>query len=514
MSGDQANVLLQVLDRLTANAARGRSAALGELAQALFSVVSSDASLADHALTVLAESGPQVWIDLDASLRPSWYEPQDFRRRRRQAKQAIHGRARPLGVALAACWHDGHVREKALTLPATRADIRLYPVLVIRTTDWVEAVRVQAERVLREVLATPDTRTLLAILPVAVRLGDRRRGGHIVGLVRDALLRVDDAVLASVRGLGDLRGRRFAFQVSIEGGRMDERQLAHAALHERDLISRTRSARALAAQAVARQEPQMLEELLRGSSGRVRVEALTAMVQLGHTEAGPRFLADKESMVRLTAQWAVRRSGGDPAVLYRGQLAARPRREARVLLAGLGDCGIPADAGLALPYLADPRPRIRAEAVHALCRIGASFDFATLLDDPAPVVVRRAVKALRRTGTVVPADRLWRLLGGERPRHVRLAAHRLLIGHDPWTRLKADLAFITDPDEEVRGRARADIATWTSRHAATMYVSPPEWLRAELQDLIARGEPELGPKTAHLLRWLVRGPDARPPRMS
>lgn len=98
-------------------------------------------------------------------------------------------------------------------------------------------------------------------------------------------------------------------------------------------------------------------------------------------------------MLRLTAQWAVRRDRGDSAALYRQRLATPAALGARGLLAGLGDCGTPADAGLVSPYLRDPRPRVRAEAVRALRRLGASADLSGLLEDPAPVVVRQVVRS-------------------------------------------------------------------------------------------------------------------------
>ncbi|MEV5752467.1 HEAT repeat domain-containing protein [Actinoallomurus sp. NPDC052308] len=113
--------------------------------------------------------------------------------------------------------------------------------------------------------------------------------------------------------------------------------------------------------------------------------------------------------MRATAQWAVRREGRDPAVLYREALAANPAAgRIRTLVAGLGECGTRQDIDLLLPFLEHPSPRVRAEAVRAVRRVGASLArIAPMLADPAPVVVRAAGKALRTEPDVVPTARLW-----------------------------------------------------------------------------------------------------------
>ncbi|MEU4223280.1 hypothetical protein AB0F17_03200 [Nonomuraea sp. NPDC026600] len=494
--------IVDSIHRLTAEAVDGRRDAFGDLAGALFTVV-SDADLADSALEVLAAAGPKIWIELDAVLRPGRY---GYRDPRITLPPAVHETSNPLAVVLAACGRNGRERHRAIGHPAMRTDVRLFPVLAIRTTDWAQTVQDRALRVLGDVLTDADAAALLAVMPVVARLGDRSRGHRTVETVRDALRRADDSTLGIVRGCADLRGRRFVFDVSLEAGRMDPRQLAAASLHESDIISRTRCAEALAARAIAGDQPELMEELLAGTSSRVRVTALTTLVRLGHPRHGPRFLDDDASMVRLTAQWAVRRAGGDPAELYRQRLqfpAGRGRR--RGLLAGLGDCATSADAALVLPYLRDPRSRVRAEAVRTLRRLEAKADVVALLEDPAPVVVRNVVGLLRASGSKAPVERLWALLGdADRPRHVREAARLLLADRDAWTRIKADLLLSDDPDALLSSRARADLAALCGRDSAYIYQGCPAELRGELADLLAAAEYAVGRETTRVLRWLVR----------
>ncbi|WP_345365055.1 HEAT repeat domain-containing protein [Actinoallomurus liliacearum] len=113
--------------------------------------------------------------------------------------------------------------------------------------------------------------------------------------------------------------------------------------------------------------------------------------------------------MRATAQWAVRREGRDPAVLYREALATDPAAgRIRTLVAGLGECGTRQDIDLLLPFLEHPSPRVRAEAVRAVRRLGVSLArIAPMLADPAPVVVRAVGKALRTEPDAVPTARLW-----------------------------------------------------------------------------------------------------------
>ncbi|GAA4082572.1 hypothetical protein [Nonomuraea soli] len=495
------DLLVDSIARLVLPSARGHRYASDDLARALFSVV-SDAAPAGEALDVLSAAGPRLWIELDAAMRPWLFEYGDPRITR---APAVHEMSNPLAVALAACSTDGRVREKAVGHPLMISDARLASVLAVRAVDWAPAVQRKALKVLSEVLARPDAAVLEAVVPVTVRLADRRRADEAVKLIRQALLRADDETLSAVRRCEDLRGRRFAFEVSLAGGRMDERQLADAALGESDTVSRARCAEALAERAIVDNRPELVEELLGAGSARVRVQAMTTLVRLGRAEAGPRFLADSASMTRLIAQWAVRQAGDDPAERYRRQLASPPGLGARGLLAGLGDCGSTADADLVLPYLRDPRPRVRAEAVRTLRRLGAQTDLSGLLEDPAPVVVRHVVDAVRAAGPGVPVERLWVLLGPDRPSHVRQAAHRLLVARDVWTRIRADLSLATDEDEVLRRRARTDLDVWRVRDSATTYQRCSDEQRIGLLDLLERAEPAVEERTARALRWRLSG---------
>ncbi|MBB2746422.1 UNVERIFIED_ORG: HEAT repeat protein [Microbispora rosea subsp. rosea] len=481
--------MAETVETLVARAAPGHQYVLWDLWEALFRAA-ADREHAEHAVDALAAAPLRLWPELDLARRRGWYSA--------LTDVAAPVPDTPLAVLAAACAYDGRERERAVRHPAMRHDPRLLPILVIRAADWVAEVRSAAADVLDQVLAAPTAAVLETVAPVAVRLGGRRHGEAVVHMVRDAITRTSDEVLAALRSSADIPTRRFAYRACLDDGRLGEADLIHAAQHEHDMTCRT-----LCAEAVAGLDrPDLLRWLLATRAARVRATALTALVRLGAPEHGERMLGDGSSVVRLTAQWAVRRAGGDPAEFYRRRLAARPRRGARDLVAGLGECGTPADARIVLPYLADESPRVRAEAVRAACRLGARVDLAAMLVDPAPVVVRHAAEALRDAPP--PEDRLWPLLDGGRPPHVRQAARRLLAGADRWSRLKADLILLTGSDESLRARARAGVDDWLTRQAATAYAGPSEPLCDELAALVQEAYDALGERTARVLTWHLR----------
>ncbi|WP_066361455.1 HEAT repeat domain-containing protein [Herbidospora mongoliensis] len=221
---------------------------------------------------------------------------------------------------------------------------------------------------------------------------------------------------------------------------------------------------------------------LRSRMGRVRARALARL-----PDRAPEFLDDRSRVVRLTAQWAIRQAGGDPALHYRADLAGR------VAIEGLGECGDRGDAPLVIPFLRDPRPRTRQAAARTLRNWGVHEELAAYIRDPSARVVAQVVKSMRATGAQVSFD----LLDRVNPAHVRRAGHRLLINGDSWTRLRADLLSIGDPD--FGDNALSDLDEWCERVAPTLYQPCPEELRRELRSLV-RHAPE---RHRRLLAWVL-----------
>ncbi|MFD5659215.1 hypothetical protein ACFWHX_18075, partial [Streptomyces hirsutus] len=85
-----------------------------------------------------------------------------------------------------------------------------------------------------------------------------------------------------------------------------------------------------------------------------------------------------------------------------------------------------------------------------------------LLDDPAPAVVRETTAALLPSAKQLPVDWLLERTGPERPRHVRVAAFRLLDTHGGVAALRAAVRLLEDPDVKLRTWAGQSVRHWHS----------------------------------------------------
>jgi hypothetical protein len=455
-----------------------------------------DGAEPDEALRVLSAVRPRTWLRLDVELRRRHYCFASDKQWRQITE------ADPLALLLTACSGDGRLRQRAVRTPLLRCDQRLLPLLLIRTVDWVKQVRDDARWALSESLRAANSDGLVRAAGVAMALREWQRGDYAVAAVTDALLSRSDGTLDAARASEDVQVRRLAHRLWLESGQADLDALVQAALTERDIVCQSVCVDAVVRAAVRDRQRGALDRLLAARFSRVRVEALAGLVQIGRPEAGEALLADRSAMLRATAQWAMRRAGRDPAERYRDMLASGDPSLLRGVVAGLGECGTVDDAELVARFLRHELPRVRAEAVRAVRRLGGTLGpIAEMLTDPAPVVVRAVAAALRGEPDLVSVDRLWGLLGADQSRHVRRAAFGLLIARDSWTRIEADLGLVTDPDDKLRVRARSDLAGWLAYEAATSYQTPAPSARHRLGRLIDAAEPDIGTPNARLLRW-------------
>jgi hypothetical protein len=461
------------------------------------------ATTVPEVLAMLSVAGPQTWTGLDRAIRSSTGYYADERRWRKIA-DAGHWRVNALAVLSAACAADGHLRESAVAAIAISRDPLLLPVLVVRTADWVPAVRDAARQALDAALAVADGSALVMLAGVALAMGHWSRGAYALNAVAKALRAAPDEALTAARASERLKVRRLAHQVWLESGRAPTGEAVEAALHDGDAVTRNLCAAKAAVDAVRDRDTGVLGQLLDARTAGVRIEALTGLVKIGHPEAGEAYLPDRSAMMRATAQWAVRRSGNNPAALYRAALTEAPVGSIRTLVAGLGECGTAYDVAVLSPFLGHDKPRVRAEAVRAVHRLGGTVpQLASMLTDPAPVVVRAVNAALRTRPDPVPTARLWELSATGQPTHVRLVAYNQLTVRDSWSRVHVDLHLIADP--ELGQRARTDLFTWLDRGAAATYSAPSDQLREHLRHLIEIAEPTLGPDRTRRLRWLLGG---------
>lgn len=415
------------------------------------------------AVAAMAGADPAVWLAVDEKVR-RWPE--------------LPGSRRAGAIVLRASAKDGHVREAAVA-ETKRLDERLaLPVLAIRATDWVPQVRTRARRACLSYLAR-DPLAAVDLLPVASLLRRRTHGEWLAALLDQTLTQTPDVRSAALTSPERL-ARRAAH--AAKGSTAEERK---AGLRDDDLTIRLSCAKALAGS----DDPEV-RHLLR-SSGTAALRALS----IRDRDDALATLADKSSLVRAHAQLVLRRAGEDPAEYYRklsGPGAA----------AGLGETGTDADAPVLLPYLADERPRVRAEAIRGLRRLRCvprDELMALLVTDPSPRVARQAMLSLLGCVELLDEKMLLGLLAGAR-RHL---AHRLLCARDTWTRLVVDLRLALDPAEPLREQALRDLGNWFTHESARTYGSPSGERAAELAELAGRAEPVLGEQRVRHLRTFL-----------
>ncbi|MBL3668620.1 hypothetical protein JL475_22025 [Streptomyces sp. M2CJ-2] len=435
-----------VISGETAAARLARGAALGEVLD-------------------LADPSGSAWISLDEGVRASaWYWPAPL------PDAGAVELPEESWLALALCHPDGRIRERALAGVAERPV--LLPLLVVRAADWAAPVRERARQLLGETLAGEvSAETVVSLAPLVLRVARRERGDFGLELLGTALRRAPRELLLPLRTHPDRLLRRFTFRAAVEGGLLSPGELARHAARDDDAVVQALCAdAALAATSTGAGRDDwddVLEPLLGARNPRARSAGVTALKRAGRSERAVEFLADRASIVRACARYVVRRHGTDPLPWYRERCAdpADPAVPSGAAI-GLAECGQRADAELLWPLLAHPAPAVRARAVAGLRILDVSDteQLLPLLDDPASGVVREAATALLPFSGSLPADRLTGFLDTGRPRHVRVAAFRLLDARGGVIGLRAAVSLLEGPDDKLRMWAGQSVQRW---HPAT-----------------------------------------------
>ncbi|WP_327595328.1 hypothetical protein [Streptomyces chartreusis] len=464
---------------------------------------------------VLDVGAPGSWTDLDVEVRASaryrpgllpglaWVEGRSGStvssliaatvgrlRRERGAENAVES-VEPL-LALALCHPDGRVRGAALA--RAREYPELLPLIVVRAADWAEPVREAARELLRDVL---DVDAAVALAPLILLVGRRGRGDFGVRLLGEVLRRAPGERLGPLYGSADRTVRRFAHRLAVAEGFLSPAELAHAAARDGDAVIQDLCAEAVLKTVSADVGDDVLRPLLTARNPRARSSGVTALRRAGRAAEAERFLTDRSAVVRACARYVVRQLGTDPLPLYRawcselGPEAGGERQTGRArepepetgharepesgqgpergsfvpvpgAVIGLAECGERADAVLLWPLLAHPVPAVRARAVAGLRLLDVvdAGRLRPLLEDPAPGVVRETGLALLPSAQELPADWLMERLGERWPRHVRVAAFRLLSAGYGIVPLRAAVELLEDPDPKLRGWAEQAVQRW------------------------------------------------------
>ncbi|MFF3331272.1 hypothetical protein ACFYWX_17170 [Streptomyces sp. NPDC002888] len=419
---------------------------------------------------VIDTSDPAAWTALDAGVRMvTWYVHRDLHdlpnwARTESGQSLTVALRRPerlteAGLAIALCHRDGRIRLSALE-QVTRYPA-LLPLVVVRCADWAPPVRERARERLAEVL---DIEGAIRLTPLILCLGRRDRGDFAARLTAEILGREPAERLTPLFAHSERSVRRFVYGLATEGRLLSPAELADAAARDHDtVVQRLCAEAALAAVRESGSYDDVLTTLLGARNPQVRSAGVTALRRAGHPERAEPFLADRSALVRACARYVVRQGGGDPLPWYRRRCAdpGDPGLPPGAAL-GLAECGERADAELLWPLLGHPEAGVRARAVAGLRTLDVT-DMARLrplLDDPAPGVVRETTVALLPSARSLDAAWLTQRLAAEWPRHVRVAAFRLLDMHEGLVRLRSAVALVDDKDAKLRDWARQSVQGW------------------------------------------------------
>lgn len=371
----------------------------------------------DLGVRVLAWESPHLLPALDwaAGRRPRWEWDAPLPSVRLRSPSPGEGE-----LALVLCHPDGRIREAALGLAAGAP--ALVPLVIVRCADWAGPVRERARTLLAQVPAS----SLVAWAELVLLLSRRAQGGFALDLLGRALHEGPAERVETLLVSGDRATRRFAHRIALGRRLLTPVRLARIAAGCGDATLRDLCADEALATMDGQDHDEVLVTLLAARAPRVRAAGVTALRRTGRHDEARAFLADRSGVVRACARYVLRQGGTDPLPLYRSMCAAPAEHPGAG--AGLGECGVRADAGMLWPLLAHPLPAVRLHAVAGLRALDAVTRerLTPLLDDPSPAVVRAATRALLPDAAGFSREWLCDRAAGDRPRPVRVAAQRLL----------------------------------------------------------------------------------------
>ncbi|MFI9003336.1 hypothetical protein [Streptomyces sp. NPDC053541] len=368
------------------------------------------------------------------------------------------------GLALALCDPSGLIRQAALPHAARRPAV--LPLVAVRTTDWVPAVRDRAREILTAALPGADGRTLGVTVPVLLQLRRRTRGDAAGTLLDETLRAAPDESLTALLRNRDRATRRLAVGIALERGLLTPAELAKTATYDNDIAVQDMAATAALAAGVP---DETLPLLLAARPSRVRAAGITALHGAGRTDEAEPFLYDRSGLVRACARWVLRQAGRDPLALYRAA-CADPSTVPGWAPYGLAECGDRDDADIPVlrALTAHPVARVRASAVAGL-RILEPQEWRgvlPLLDDPSAAVAREVENTLVDHAYRIPEEDMLTRAAPDRPYRQRAAALRVLSARYGTARLRCALRMLDDPDPRLRARAVTVICRdwWSVRH--------------------------------------------------
>jgi hypothetical protein len=442
----------------------------------------SDLAAPASVLSQLSALSGRGWLRLDEAARLRGLR-QESPLDRVSDWPALLAAGEQVAAVAASMSRDGRLREGGVAVLARMPGSVPAGALTVRTADWVPQVASAAVAAVRERVTPGD---LAAVVPVMLALAERYRGRRPAeGFLASTATGSAETLTALAAG-GQRASRLWALEALTQRSLITADYLASLAVRDHDPVVALWCARKLVTAAGALPAETGLRMLASARAG-VRAFAVQHVgeeqLSQGHLR---RLLVDRSGAVRSIARWRWTQRWGSPAPVYLAALTAEGRPS--ILAAGLQGLDEVRDGSLpqaAVPFLADPSPRVRYAAVQAVGHHGSPHDIlshlAPMLQDHSNKVVNVALRHLR--GYPLPPGVLAGLddSGTARARRTALSV-RQRIGS--WERIRADLLAMNGQDPELADAARTDLLAWLQHGAATTYGKPDASQSAEITEAL------------------------------
>ena len=367
----------------------------------------------------------------------------------------------------------GFVRQASLRRLARFSSGAELPFLLLRANDWVDPIAEEASTALRARLTPAFAPHFVRHLDLVARLLGWERRDHraFVESVYRLIREIDDGayVLAGLDS-PDKRIKRLSYSLAYGLSRPGETELMMRAFQERDAFVQRWALKT----SLEKSSPEVIAGLIvfldRSRSPLLRREALSlraARLPDGAVSVLRESMFDANGSVRETARFLAARMGDvDALARYRAELEKpSPGFAARIAaaVAGVGETGSAADAGVVRRFAADPSAVVRREVVRAIYRLdpesGAEV-FTAALEDSSRAVARVGREILRRKPLLVDAGRLWRIVTESSLSYKRNIALHLMALQERWTALEYLLRAETLADDDLVRQADEALRYW------------------------------------------------------
>jgi hypothetical protein len=393
---------------------------------------------------------------------------------------------------------SGWVRQAALPLLQKSATPLALGMLVLRSNDWVEPIRRDAQARLRAVAAAGESsQRLVSVLPAVEQLAKTpsRSGEFAKELLRHLSDRLTATTLAS--GLRDVsvRVRRSSARLLVGKGLSED--ALDIALRQDDAITAS-----IVAEAAAQSDPTqaMSERLIGARSPRIRRLGFLRLLEQGERTAetaARKALLDSHVHVRSEAQRFLARHGVAVNLVYAGWLESRPA----IAILGLAETGSEADAGRVTSHASHPSSRVRDAVCLAIAKLDPQAYRQILLElarDPSVRVARRAASAIvRSNASAAELDYLWSLVATPSGRRAVLSAFQAL---DRWVQLT--YAFRAVSSDVAREEGASILERVMARWNAS-FTAPAADRARELASLLPKVVRRLESKAAREVEFTV-----------